>query len=366
MRKRLTDQAVKAAKPADSTAIIWDELLTGFGLRINAGGRKSFVVKGRADGRQYMKTVGDATRMPLAAARDKARALIAEGPEHVPGLLSFEHVADRFRREHLSTLKTGRKQGHELARLAEAFSGREIGTIRKAEIRAYLDHRAEAGQVAANRSLALIRKLFNWCAETDLIEASPVVSIKPAKEAPRERVLTSDEMRRIWQASISYPFGPAIRLLMVTGQRRQEVGGMRWPEIDGELWTIPGERTKSGRSHEVPLSNLAIETVEGLPRITDQSFLFSTTGRTPISGWSKAKAQLDAATGIEGWRFHDIRRSVASSMARLQIDRLTISRVLGHAEGGITGPVYIRYGYLEEKAQALQRWADELAWMVNQ
>ena len=163
--------------------------------------------------------------------------------------------------------------------------------------------------------LAALRKLFNWCVARDIVAMSPCAGVdKPAPETKRERVLLADEVRKIWLAAEAHgqPFGWITQLLLLTGQRRAEVGGMRRSEIDGDLWSLPSARTKNKRPHVVPLSGAALAVIAKVPCIAGRDLLFTGNGRTPVSGWSKAKRALDAASGVKGWRLHDARRTVAS------------------------------------------------------
>ena len=159
----------------------------------------------------------------------------------------------------------------------------------------------------------------------------------------RDRVLDDDELRLVWQAAdkIGWPFGPLIQLLTLTGQRRDEVGQMQWSEINikKQLWTLPRERVKTDQPHEVPLSTAAIGILKSLPR--SRGFVFSTNGRTPASGFSKAKRRIDALLppDMAPWRLHDLRRTVASGMARLNINLPVIEKVLAHSSGSFAGIV---------------------------
>jgi integrase len=260
---------------------------------------------------------------------------------------------------------------------------RRIQGITKRDVNHLLDDIMDARpRTAANATLASLRRLFNWAVEKSLIDINPASGIKkPVAVESRDRVLTDDELRRVLQAAeaMPYPFGPFFLLCALTGQRRDEVAGMRWSEMDpaDELWTIPRGRMKRDRVQDVPLSTAARAVIATLPRIVGQDLVFSTTGRTPVSGFSRAKILLekriveatrDAVTstawgrvGAElcaPWRLHDLRRTLASGMARLGIALPVIEKVLAHESrsfGGIVG-VYQRHSYLNEKAAALEAW----------
>jgi integrase len=243
--------------------------------------------------------------------------------------------------------------------------------------------------INANRLLAVLRRMFNWSVERGLIERSPCEKLKaPAAETARDRVLSDDEIRSTWQAfeSISWPFGRIAQLLLLTGARRDEIAGARWSEIDldAKTWTVAKERSKNGVAHEIPLSEAAIRMIKGLPRIGGKGdgFVFTTTTRAPVSGWSRAKSHVDKAVlavmqagfGLADspaapahWTFHDLRRTAASGMAGIGIAPHVVEAVLNHRSGTIKGvaAVYNRYTYAVEKRQALDAWARRLNAIVS-
>ena len=203
----------------------------------------------------------------------------------------------------------------------------------------------------------------------------------PAEEKSRDRILDDDELKLVWQAAEGdvSPFGPLIKILILTGQRLNEVGEMRWDELDFQkkVWTLSGERVKNGERHEVPLSEAAVEILTALPRIKSTRGYVFTTGRdAAVSGYSRAKTRLDATVAAalpegskppEHWTFHDLRRTMASGMARLGIALPVIEKILNHTSGtfrGIVG-VYQRHSYADEKRAALDRWAAHVGAVVD-
>jgi integrase len=158
-------------------------------------------------------------------------------------------------------------------------------------------------------------------------------------------------------------------LLLLTGQRRGEVAGMLWAELDLEnaLWTLPGTRTKNGRLHEVPLSRQVIGVVKGLPRISASPYVFSLDGKKPINGWTEHKKKLDKISGLSGWTLHDLRRTAASNMAKLGVSLPVIEKCLNHVSGSFAGivSVYQRHDYADEKQKALQQWANHVSKLVR-
>ena len=228
--------------------------------------------------------------------------------------------------------------------------------------------------------------MCGWAVERGIIETSPCDKLKaPAPEQPRDRVLSNEELRVAWAAfkRTGWPFGPMAHLLVLTGARLREVAEAKWSEIDLDkaIWTIPKERAKNGVAHEVPLSAMAIGILEGLPLIGSgkraPGYIFTTTGNTPISGFSRAKDQFDAAIlealrqsaaergedveevkAPERWTLHDLRRTAASGMAALGIAPHVVEAVLNHRSGVIKGvsAVYNKYSYGAEKKIALEAW----------
>jgi integrase len=176
-------------------------------------------------------------------------------------------------------------------------------------------------------------------------------------------VLTDEEIGRVWNAATAMrdPWGPLFKLLVLTLARREEVAGMRWSEIAPDLgsWTIPGARMKRGQAHAVVLPDVAREVLATISRVENQDIVFSTTGTTPVSGFTKAKAALDQASGVTTWRLHDIRRTGVSTLAAMGIDSIVADKLLAHQPSKLRGAarVYQRHDFGAERAAALQAWA---------
>jgi integrase len=248
-----------------------------------------------------------------------------------------------------------------------AFNGLMVDTIRKADVIRMLDKIADNGApIQANRVLAYIRRFFNWCVERDIIPSSPVSGVKPpAREHSRDRVLSHQEMQSVWNGAeqMGYPFGPLIKLLILTGQRLNEVATAPWSEFDLEnsIWKLPGSRTKNGRSHVVHISPQSLEILNRLPIIDGRKWMFTTTGRTPVSGFSRAKKKLDGLSDVSDWTFHDLRRSFATHVTEtLGGSPVVVDKILNHVSGSVKGvaAIYQRGEYLVERKETLERWAD--------
>lgn len=411
--KPFTVKSIEAIKPDASRKEIPDGGLQGLYLIVQPTGVKSWAVRYRHAGKPRKMTLGGFPAISLGDAREKARnalRMVSEGrdpateqteqetkrPAHMdlmPALLDefvTRHVAVKNRPSYVretkriieTTLKPKWKQ-----KLVKAVTKRDVIRL--------LDEIVDRGSpIMANRVRALLSKFFAWAMERDIVDASPVVSIKaPSEEKTRDRVLTDEEIRFLWLASekLGYPFGPVVQLLLLTAQRRTEVSDALWDEMElegnNQLWVIAADRAKNRKEHFVPLTASALEIIQALPKIKPSEdekakpiYLFTTTGKTPVSGFSKAKTQLDAemlaiakkeaeerrqdpeGISIEPWTYHDLRRTAASGMARLSVPVHIVEAVLNHRSGSIKGvaAVYNRYDYADEKRAALTAWAAEV------
>jgi integrase len=191
---------------------------------------------------------------------------------------------------------------------------------------------------------------------------------RPGGETSRDRVLTDDELVKVWQGADAVPvFGSVARLLILTGLRLNEAGRLRWSEIEGNAINLGGDRTKNGRPLLVPLSDPARMLIAEIPRIDGCEFCFSADGRRPVSGWSRIKCRLDAASGVTGWRLHDIRRTVATGMAEIGVQPHIVEACLNHVSGakaGVAG-TYNRAAYAVEKGSALAAWGAHVTALVE-
>ncbi len=249
-----------------------------------------------------------------------------------------------------------------------------VTALKRSQIAAMLDHCAtRAGPVMADRTLAYLRAALNWYeARTDDWRSPLVRGMARAGARERTRVLDDCELRSVWTATADgAPFSRLVRVLLLTGQRRGEVAGMIWSELDlaGRLWTIPEARFKSGQAHMVPLSEPVLELLwvepwgSASPR--PGRYLFGTTGGLrPLSGFGKPLVRLHARSRTRGWRLHDLRRTVRTRMAALRVPHAVAELVLGHGKRGLAR-VYDQYSYLPEMREALERWSQELARIVG-
>jgi integrase len=242
---------------------------------------------------------------------------------------------------------------------------RPVVEIKRSEIVALLDSiEMKSGAVAADRALALIRRILNWHATRADNFAPPIIkgmARTSTKERARSRVLTDDEIRKIWNTKQSDAFAALVKFLLLTGARRAEAANMRWEEIDGDSWTLPGARNKTRQDLTRPLSAPALAIIEGQRR--DCPFVFSK-GRKAISTFSRDKAAYDAAIGISGYRLHDLRRTARSLLSRAGIDADIGERCLGHALPGVRG-TYDRHAYQPEMTHAYAKLAAQIEQIAN-
>lgn len=386
MKKKLTEMAVDKMNPVAGQRLeVFDTLTPGLALRVTEAGKKSwsvmYRVAGRGDGgnRGALRrmTLGAYPLIDLKAARDKARAAIdladrGDDPAdqrkdelRQKGERVFEVICARFIELHAKAHTVKWKDTERLLNtyVVPEWKSKPIDTLDRATAHELLDEIAmEHGTGAAREVRKHITKFFNWAVDRGLLTASPVAGMRRPElgYVARERVLTMDELKAIWAAAdkMGYPFGPMVRLLILTAQRRAEIAGLRrdWLLPDQTAYEVPAAFYKTDRPQVVPLSAPALAIVEGLPKWNSGDFLLSTTaGKVPVSGFSKAKARLDKFSKVEGWTLHDLRRSAATHMARRGIAQEHIERVLGHAIEGVAG-TYNRYSYLDEKRAALETW----------
>ena len=384
----LTDLKLRKVKPnAGKRLDIWDTRIPGFGVRISPAGTKTFVLMYRIHNRKRRVSIGRYPEIGLADARRIAlemRAQIArqEDPQTKGNSnttsFHFNKAVESFVAIHCvrHNRENTRLETERLLKrnFVTKWHNSDIRKITRADVLIILDDIINEGKPsAANHALAAIRKFFNWCVERGLIEQSPCVAIRrPAKQVSRDRVLGNDELSKIWHggAQLGYPFGRIVQLLILTGQRRGEVSGMRWQDIDFEnqIWSIPAEMNKSNRPHTVPLTEMTIEILNEIPRLSDQ-FVFPARGlsSTTFSGFSKSKRQLDQLMTIDDWRLHDLRRTLATNLARLSVPPHVVERILNHSTGilgGVAG-IYNRFEYLDEMRLALNQWATDLERITN-
>ncbi|KPL67691.1 hypothetical protein SZ64_05900 [Erythrobacter sp. SG61-1L] len=377
MRKALSAKAIETFKPQTKRYEVHDLLCPGFSLRVFPTGRKVFTVKYRYGLKQRRLSIGVHPRISLLQARDKAieaLRLVDEGIDPAARRrqlgMTVEAICGDFIRQYARPRnRSWREAERILQREFVAVHGqRDIREIMRHDILELMDGAIERGaSYQANRIHSNLRKLFNWCVERGIVDVSPVMGIKPpTREQARERVLTDDEILAVLQVCSrdAYPFRQFVPLLLATAQRRGEVSQMKWShfDLDAKQWVIPADLSKNGKPHVVPLNDFALRLLAEVPRFPDCDWVFTTTRRSPISGFSKALRHIQTESETSEWRLHDLRRTAASGMARAGIAPHVVEKVLNHISGTISGvaAVYNRYGYDAERRDALDKWGSFL------
>ena len=402
---KFTDRFLAGVKVEDGRKdrLLFDTACRGLGVRVTAKGTRTFIAQWTdpVTRRKVREPIGVWGNITINQAREAVRARLGEvakgiNPrakrerqrneaerERAELALTFGALIDEWAALHLAQRRE-RYRTEAVRALRRAFPDllkRPAARITKADAVNALDKLVKAEKAAmAGRTLAYARAAFRWAEKRGKVPANPFQGLPiSAGASARERVLSDGELAEAWEAAgtLGYPWGPFFRLAMLTLQRREEVAGMHWSELaaDLSLWTIPAARMKNGKLHDVHLSPAARAVLRDIPRNESCDFVLSTTGKTSVSGFSKAKAALDAAIvkpraeaaakakgkpePLAEWRTHDLRRSGVSTLARLGFDSIIADKILAHQPAKLLGVagVYQRHDFARERAAALDAWA---------
>jgi integrase len=341
------------------------------------------LAKARELGAAALKALGE-RRDPGVEKQEKKRA---GEPLTVDGLISLYLDKRVFMRNGKTTAKRARQKtplrsGAEIERVLgkelAPFKNRAADGVSPFEAKKLIEDVAERGHVMSNRTLAACKSLYNFAVSEKIVASSPFADLKLTKEEDRERVLSTDELRAVWNAagSLGHPYTAIVRLLLLTGQRLNEIACLRWSEIDLDKRQIelPGLRTKNARSHIIPLSDVALDIITASPKIqSDEGLVFTVTGRQ-LKGWSKMRERLGAAVNEalgkqpERWVLHDLRRTFATrAVEDLKIAPHVVDKVLNHSTGVVRGvaAVYNRAELLDERRSALAAWGAYVVRVVS-
>lgn len=400
----LTPLKLRAIRKPDTGRVDYPDGATpGLSLRVSADGKRVWALRMRdqagtlrrftlgnytdAQGLRWARDEAEALRQKVRREghdphreRREAAAAAAAAAEH--DRLTLEVLAGDWQRMHLAN-RSPRYAAEAIRALKTVFAshwGKPVADLDRATVVRVLDGLQRPGGGAgrskgmvtnraaiAARTAAYGRACFAWALKRDTVATNPFENLPMPEAAPaRERVLSDAELKAVWEAAgASNPtFGALVRMLILTGQRREEVAGMKWEDVSGDmaLWTIPGTETKNGKAHLVPLSPDATAILAALaPKQPElrQGLVFVGRLGTPFSGWSKCKADLDEDSGVTDWRIHDLRRTLATGLQRLGVRLEVTEAVLNHISGsraGLVG-VYQRHEWKDEKAAALNAWA---------
>lgn len=394
---RIGKRVVDAMRSAGVAGFLWDEDIKGFGMKVTSSGAASYVLQYRMGGRESKTrryTIGGHgspwTPATARAEAERLSLLIAQGTDPTEAEkqrrreavdLAFDNYADRFAQS-----CTGKgwitlvKRSFRL-HAKPVLGNKPLPQITRADIVAVFD-RMPTEQVANKRNVfAVLRRMFRWAVSRGDIERSPMEGMEtPPPVKPRDRWLSDEELPRIWKQApkTHHCFGPIVRLLITTGQRREEVAGLAWEELNRaeRMWTLRGERTKNGEPNNVPLNDLAVAVLDGVAGGTNwprRGKVFPTSTGGPFTGYHKGKMKLDQLIETDGgepippWRLHDLRRTLATGFQRLGVRFEVTEAVLNHVSGsrsGVAG-IYQRHDWKDEKREALQSWNDHIVGLLD-
>lgn len=381
MRKNvLKSRSVESIKPNPDRRIeVPDGIVPGLYIVVQPGGKKSWALRYRYHGKPAKLTLGRYPAIGLADARGKARAELEKldlGVDirkakiaaktlavSLPGTVAdlCDRYVDQFLKKNVRRWKSA--EGEIENHIKPHLGTLGLDEIERAHVRIMLSALEAEFPVAANRALQRIRAVFNWGFERDLVKTNPTLGLKkPTKEKPRSRTLSDEELAAVWKACdvLGYPAQQFMRILILTGQRRDDVRHMHWSELDLDSgdWTIPAERYKSDRPHLIPLTRVMVKMLQDMPFRDRAGYVFSPSGGVkPYGNVVRPKATLDIASGVTGWTLHDFRRTLRTGLSRLGIRPDISERVIGHAVGGSLGQTYDTHEFRSEKLNALEAWA---------
>ena len=394
---KLTQRKIDALEcpPGKKDALVFDDEQAGLGVRVTASGGKRFLAQYSYAGAKRRIPLGSCSAISLAAARDAVRAILGDVAKGRDPAADRKEAAQETRRKATHDALTleallGQWETLRLADKRERYAAEAIRALRyafakhltapagdldRAAVVRVLDGLTKDGKAAmASRTAAYGRACYQWANKRGSLAANPFQNLPIAPVAKRERVLAMDEMRAVWEATCGAgSFNAIVRMLMLTGQRREEVTAMTWDEIAPDLstWTIPASRAKNGIAHIVPLSKQAQAILRAAPRIAreaaEEPELVFPGQRGPFSGFSKSKEALDGDSGVKDWRLHDLRRTMATGLQRLGVRLEVTEAVLNHVAGsraGIIG-VYQRHTWSDERRAALNAWGVHVATIVG-
>jgi integrase len=401
---KLTERSIAAltVEGDRKDRLVFDDVTPGLGVRVSATG-KTFIAQYTISGRKRRVSLGRWGALTLDKARDAAKTVfgdVARGTDvaaqrtqtrlqvkkaATDAKLTLDVLIQSWTDRSLSNARESHRRYAPMA-IRSAFAkqlGQPASALRREKVVEILDGIVKDGRpVMAARTLAYGRACYSWARKRGSVAENPFADLPaPAAAVARDRVLSDSEVAAIWTAagSLSYPFGPLFKLLLLTGQRRDEVAGMRWAEFSADLavWTIPKERAKNRRAHVVhlaPAAQAILATVpkfqisiDGKPAVSE--FVFTTTGKTRISGFSRPKARLEEKANevmeetLPEWHLHDFRRTMVTWLAGAGVPPHVCDRLLNHVTGSIQGvaAVYQRQEFLPERKAALERWAGRVA-----
>lgn len=396
----MTDYKVDNLKPKATRYEISEH--NGFSIRVYPTGSKSWIYMYRYNQKQKRLKLGEYPDLSLAEARRAFSDAVLQlksgiDPsedkrlEKVSNLeaLTMNQLINEYIEKWAKPRKRSWKDDQRVltGRVAKKWGNAKAKQIKRRDVVLFLDEISKDAPIMANRTLAVLRRMFNFAIERDILEASPCSQVKmPAEENRRERTLSEEEIQKVWFAldktNMDFSTKLALKMGLITGQRKGEIISLRWDEIDFKrrLWKIPAEKSKNKKPHLVYLSDLALEILKQAkanPVIVDSAWVFPSLSTSDVhitdAAINKAiyryffdkKDNKDSPfKGVEKFTPHDLRRTVASHMTAIGIPRLVVSKILNHVESSVTA-IYDRHTYEKEKQEAWQLWSNKLEALIN-
>jgi integrase len=386
---KFTDRFIRALRPKAERYEVWEGGRPGFGIRVSSQGRKTFIYLYRFQGKPRRLSLGAYPAMSLVdahVAHANAKKALDQGidPGAVDQAVKEEErraptvaaLANEYLERHAKPNKRSWQEDARILRkdVLPAWGNRKAKDVTRRDIISLLDAIVDRGApIGANRTLAVVRRMFNFALERGVLDATPCAAVKaPSKENQRDRVLNDKELRAFWhgldRAAMSEGIRLALRLQLLTAQRKGEVIALSWNQISSEVWTIPAGIAKNKHAHRIPLSVQALALLDYIKAHAGASrWAFpSPSGKGHITPEAVDHAIRNNRQlfGINPFTPHDLRRTVASHMTAMGISRLVVGKILNHVESGVT-KVYDRHSYDGEKRQALEAWGRRLEAIVR-
>jgi integrase len=353
---KLTDMSVKALTVGAGQRTFFDDTCPGFGVRVSPRS-KTFVVVMRRNSATRWETLGKYPEpLSLAEARKRARVrLNSTDPINTP--ITFEEAFAEYQNRHLSRVRPD--TAHEQARILKVrfqpvFAKKRLDRVATRDIACIIDD--IPGNASARAAFIAMRTFLNWCIKRDYLQTSPISRLECPKQRERSRVLSDEELVRVWRSAPASVYGDIVKLLLLSGQRRGQIAALKPAVIvQGNVLTWPPRNMKSNRIHSIPLTPM-VDAI--LARYPD--------GLPSLKHWAWFKTKLDKACGVHNWVLHDLRRTLATKLAEMRVAPHIIERILAHS-GSISGvaAIYNRYSYLAEMREALQSWEQRLHTLVS-